>query len=95
MSDFLWSYAGSIKLYAPFLKERRTRGRVRGCVQEIRGISLVFREMWDTTNLNLFSDLRQRHVERCGIPHLAKNERDMGHPTLCGRRKTAWPNLEV
>jgi hypothetical protein len=26
-------------------------------------------------------------VERCGIPHLAKNERDMGHPTLCGRDK--------
>jgi hypothetical protein len=26
-------------------------------------------------------------VERCGIPHLAKNERDMGHPTLCGREK--------
>jgi hypothetical protein len=24
-------------------------------------------------------------VERCGIPHLAKNERDMGHPTLSGR----------
>jgi hypothetical protein len=33
------------------LKERRTSGLVRGCVQEIRGISLVFREMWDTTAL--------------------------------------------
>jgi hypothetical protein len=22
-----------------------------------------------------------------GISHLAKNERDMGHPTLCGREK--------
>jgi hypothetical protein len=33
------------------LKERRTRGLVRGSVQEIRGISLVFREMWDTTAL--------------------------------------------
>jgi hypothetical protein len=43
--------------------------------------------MWDTTKLNLFSDLGKRHVERCGIPHLAKNERDMGHPTLCGRDK--------
>jgi hypothetical protein len=30
-------------------------------------------------NLNLFSDLRKRHVERRGLPHLAKNERDMGH----------------
>jgi hypothetical protein len=43
---------GSTKLYPPFLNERRTRGRVQGCVQEIRGISLVFREMWDTTALN-------------------------------------------
>src|ERR1700736_6347189 len=40
-------------LHAPFLKERRTRGLVQGCVQEIRGISLVFREMWDTTAFNL------------------------------------------
>jgi hypothetical protein len=31
------------------LKERRTRGPVQYIVQEIRGISLVFREMWDTT----------------------------------------------
>jgi hypothetical protein len=37
---------GSPELYAPFLKERRTRSLVDGCVQEIRGISLVFREMW-------------------------------------------------
>src|SRR5277367_1133811 len=31
-------------------------------------ISLVFREMWETTNLNLFSDLKKTHVERCGLP---------------------------
>jgi hypothetical protein len=36
-------------LHAPFLRERRTRSLVEGRVQEIRGISLVFREMWDTT----------------------------------------------
>ncbi len=40
-------------LHAPFLKERRTRRLVHGSVQEIRGISLVFREMWDTTVLDL------------------------------------------
>ena len=34
------------------LKERRTRGLVPGCVQEIRGISLVLCEMWDTTAVN-------------------------------------------
>jgi hypothetical protein len=35
--------------HAPFLKERRTRGHVQRSLQEIRGISLVFREMWDST----------------------------------------------
>jgi hypothetical protein len=35
------------------LKESRTRGPVQSCVQEIRGISLVFREMWDTAGLPL------------------------------------------
>jgi hypothetical protein len=44
---------GFRKLHARFLKERRTRGLVHGRVQEIRGISLVFREMWDTTSLNV------------------------------------------
>jgi hypothetical protein len=42
-------------LHAPFLKERRTRGALHCSVQEIRGISLVFREMWDTTNLNVLT----------------------------------------
>ncbi len=43
-------FRGSCEIHAPFLEERRTRGSIWGCVQEIRGISLVFREMWDTTN---------------------------------------------
>ena len=46
-------------------------------------ISLVFREMWDTTALyqgwfgvqNLETGFR-------GIPHLAKNQRDVGHPSF-------------
>jgi hypothetical protein len=41
--------SGFRELHAPFLKERRTSGLVRCCVQEIRGISLVFREMWGAT----------------------------------------------
>ena len=45
--------SGFRALHAPFLKERRTRGPVQGSVQEIRGISLVFREMWDTTELDV------------------------------------------
>jgi hypothetical protein len=44
---------GFRELHAHFLKERRTRGHVQGSVQEIRGILLVFREMWDTTNPTL------------------------------------------
>ena len=40
------------ELHAPFLKERRTRCHVQGRVQELRGISLVFREMWDTTDVD-------------------------------------------
>jgi hypothetical protein len=47
-------------------------------------ISLVFREMWDTTALSLWtldsSDALTVNIG--GIPHLAKNERDMGHPSL-------------
>jgi hypothetical protein len=50
-------------------------------------ISLVFREMWDTTKFHLFLTFEKTHVECCGIPHLAKNERDMGHPTILGREK--------
>src|ERR1700722_10374058 len=37
--------------------------------------------------LTFFSTFGKKHVERCGIPYLAKNERDMGHPTLLGRDK--------
>src|ERR1700674_37919 len=29
----------------------------------------------------------EKKVKVRGLPHLAKNERDMGHPTLCGREK--------
>jgi hypothetical protein len=46
-------FRGFPELYAPFLKERRTRGPFQSCVQEIRGISLVSREMWDTAGLPL------------------------------------------
>jgi hypothetical protein len=57
--DFLWSFVGSRNFLRLSLKkgahakERRTRGSVQSCVQEIRGISLVFREMWDTAGLPL------------------------------------------
>jgi len=29
------------------------------------------------------SGFQNTQVEGCGIPHLAKNERDMGHPHVC------------
>jgi hypothetical protein len=52
-------------------------------------ISLVFCEMWETTNLDVFPDLRKRHLECSGLPNLAKNERDIRHPTILGREKKA------
>src|ERR1700679_2876768 len=49
-------------------------------------ISLVFREMWDTTAADLHSlALQGLPIEVRGAPHLAKNERDMGHPMIRGR----------
>ena len=54
--------------------------RTTGC-----HISLVFREMWDTrTFMFLAGSAENRPVERRGLPHLAKNERDVGHPVVCG-----------
>jgi hypothetical protein len=50
--DFLFSFVGSLNFMRLSL-ERRTRGPFESCVQEIRGISFVFREMWDTAGLAL------------------------------------------
>jgi len=51
-------------------------------------ISLVSREMWDSANLNPALSKDSLRIGLCktqqgklsGIPHLAKNERDVGHP---------------
>ncbi len=51
IQDFLCSFVGSLTCMRLSLKERRTRGPIQSCVQEIRGISLVFGEMWDSTAL--------------------------------------------
>jgi hypothetical protein len=37
--------------------------------------------------LHVGSFRRSAKVKVRGIPHLAKNERDMGHPTILGREK--------
>jgi hypothetical protein len=52
-------------------------------------ISLVFREMWDTTNVehSVHRMNRESEGKSGGIPHLAKNERDMGHPSFAWRQK--------
>jgi hypothetical protein len=48
-------------------------------------ISLVFREMWGTTAADLHPSAPQAMpIEVRGLPHLAKNERDMGHPLILG-----------
>jgi hypothetical protein len=52
--------------------------------------------MWETTNLEVFPNIRNRHMECSSLPHLAKNERDMGHPTILGREKKTqaqWRDL--
>jgi hypothetical protein len=47
-------------------------------------ISLVFREMWDFHCSFLWLSIHPMHlgVNISGIPYLAKNERDMGHPAF-------------
>src|SRR5580704_18709567 len=62
------------ELHAPFLKERRTSSPVQCSVQEIRGISLVFREMWDTTALRL--------EVFAFYGHIVKTHRPLRTPTL-------------
>jgi hypothetical protein len=41
--------------------------------------------MWETTALHLPLSKVEKKVNVRGLPHLAKNERDMGHPTILGR----------
>jgi hypothetical protein len=50
-------------------------------------ISLVFREMWDTTTLHVLLSEVGKEVKVRGLPYLAKNERGMAHPTILGRDK--------
>ena len=45
--------------------------------------------MWDTTALSLRLSIHPTHlaVNIGGIPYLAKNERDMGHPSFVRERE--------
>jgi hypothetical protein len=43
--------------------------------------------MWETTALHVPLSKVGKKVKNRGLPHLAKNERDMGHPTILGRDK--------
>ena len=60
-------------------------------------ISLVFREIWGTTNLNLYLRMVELKllVERSGLPHLAKNERDVGHPAFVAPKDYSGVTPEV
>jgi hypothetical protein len=51
--DFLWSLVGSANFMRLSLKKGAQAVVSGGSVQGMRGISLVFREMWDTTNLRV------------------------------------------
>jgi len=46
------NFVGAAELHAAFLNESRTRGRWLVLRTGNPGISLVFREMWDTTALD-------------------------------------------
>jgi hypothetical protein len=45
--------------------------------------------MWDTTALSLWLSSSSMYlaVNVGGIPHLAKNERDVGYPSFVGERE--------
>jgi hypothetical protein len=49
--------------------------------------------MWETTALHVPLSKVEKKVKVRGLPHLAKNERDMGHPTILGRDKKDPPVL--
>ena len=77
-------FVGVDELHAAFLDESRTRGRCLVPRTGNPGISLVFREVWDTTDVSHCLSIHPIYlaVNIGGIPHLAKNERDMG-PVVC------------
>src|ERR1700678_1706962 len=81
------------ELHAAFLNESRTRGRCLGPRTGNPGISLVFREMWDSTDVDhqVHRMNRESEGKSSGIPHLAKNERDVGHPSLGVGTRSARP----
>ena len=65
-----------------------TPGFVPATKRRVPHISLVFREMWDTTAVNRrLVGSTDENIEFRGIPHLAKNERDMGHPRFVAGTK--------
>jgi hypothetical protein len=43
--------------------------------------------MWETTALDVPLSKVGKNVKVRGLPHLAKNERDMGHPMILGRER--------
>jgi hypothetical protein len=44
-------------------------------------------ERWGITALHVLVSTVGKKVKVRGLPHLAKNERDVGHPTILGRDK--------
>src|SRR5450755_2827300 len=80
--------AGYVSMDVPFLSATMDRGKDYFLTtnQGVPHISLVFREMWDSTGLrfNSFEGVRAGH-QGSRFPHLAKNERDMGHPLVRGQ----------
>src|SRR5277367_1474806 len=79
-------FRGFPELPAPFLKERRTRGPVQSCVQEIRGISPVFGEVWEYRRTPPQASYATH--SSTGVPHVrlsVRGPKTMGEaqPQLC------------
>jgi len=76
------------KLYAAFLDESRTPGPLLVARTGNPGISLVFREMWDSENFDGFVYGAQNwEFSGRGITHLAKTSEIPGFPVCDAKQQ--------
>src|ERR1700677_5077522 len=75
-----------MRIRCSFYPQREPRAVERATSRRVPHISLVFREMWDTTDVDreVHRVNRESKGKSSSIPHLAKNERDVGHPSFVG-----------
>src|ERR1700733_4999056 len=76
------------QLHIPITAESKCKNRLRGFHHSaktmVNGARSLPRDMeYREPGRYLHVAPRTGLIESCGIPHLAKNERDMGHPFPC------------